>query len=68
MNFHKVETVNNFIFGVNATFDIVIKDYGSNVFRLTVSGERWNEGSHSFASLHGRGEGASMRQNGLFLL
>ena len=51
MNFHKVETVNNFVFDSQDAGKVRITDCGADVFRVQVAGERWPNGSASFAEL-----------------
>ncbi|HYD81567.1 MAG TPA: TIM-barrel domain-containing protein [Paucimonas sp.] len=51
MYFHKVETTNNFVFSPQESQNIVVRDHGSDVFRLRVESARWPRGSDSFAHL-----------------
>lgn len=51
MTFHKVETSSNFVFSAAESRQLVVTDYGSNVFRLRSTSARWSAGSHSFAQL-----------------
>ena len=50
MDFHKVETTHNFVFGTEAE-GISITDQGSSVFRLTLASKRWPRGTDSQAVL-----------------
>ena len=51
MTFHKVETSSNFVFSASESQQLVVTDYGSNVFRLRSTSARWLQGSQSFAQL-----------------
>ena len=50
MDFHKVETTSNFVFGTPEARNLHLVDLGSSVFRLTGSG-RWPRGTDSHAVL-----------------
>lgn len=51
MDFHKVETTNNFVFGTAEARQLHLTDLGSSVFRLTLASERWPRGTDSQAIL-----------------
>ncbi|MEI8095834.1 MAG: glycoside hydrolase family 31 protein [Spirochaetales bacterium] len=51
MDFHKVETTSNFVFGPEEARTLKLTDHGSDVFRLQGSGKRWPRGTDSFATL-----------------
>ncbi|HTH13819.1 MAG TPA: TIM-barrel domain-containing protein, partial [Spirochaetia bacterium] len=51
MDFHKVETTNNFAFGSGLGSRIRVTDHGSSVFRLTLVDDRWPRGTDSQANL-----------------
>lgn len=51
MTFHKVETSSNFVFSASESQQLIVTDYGSNVFRLRSTSARWLQGSQSFAQL-----------------
>jgi alpha-glucosidase len=51
MDFHKVETTSNFVFGPPPARDLILVDHGSSVFRLTWKSDRWPRGTDSHAVL-----------------
>jgi len=51
MDFHKVETTNNFVFGPEEARKFQLADLGSGVFRLTLAAPRWPRGTDSQAIL-----------------
>jgi len=51
VDFHKVETTSNFVFGPEEARTLKLTDHGSDVFRLQGSGKRWPRGTDSFATL-----------------
>lgn len=51
MDFHKVETTSNFVFGGPDAGTLSITDHGSSVFRVTAASKRWPRGTDSHAVL-----------------
>lgn len=51
MDFHKVETTNNFVFGSEEARRLAVVDQGNSVFRVTLASDRWPRGSDSQAEL-----------------
>lgn len=51
MDFHKVETTSNFVFGSAEARQLQLVDLGSSVFRLTGTSGRWPRGTDSQAVL-----------------
>jgi len=54
MDFHKLETTHNFVFGPPEASQFKVRDWGDSVFQIQLTGGRWPRGSDSHAQLDPR--------------